>query len=108
MRDRYLTIPKNAVGKNDYDYGVENSENMEVYFLPEEEFEILITGGYFDKINAMCETMIDDYESSIIENNMLSKCSDILLAVSKNIPVFYKAISAARKYNNNTFVALDF
>ena len=49
MRDRFLTVPKNKQGEQEYDLGTEYSENIENYLLPNIEFEFLQTNGVFGK-----------------------------------------------------------
>ena len=77
MHIRFLTIPKNEEGIVEYDMGVESSNNLNVYYLPEEEFENLWVA--FNVINYHCGLLIDDYESEIIKGQDLEKCKEILL-----------------------------
>lgn len=49
MRKRYLTVIKNERGLEEDDCGVEESENIKVYELPENEFEELCKTGVFEK-----------------------------------------------------------
>lgn len=78
---------------------------MHVYNLPESEFIILSACGIFDEIDKICGTLIDDYESEIIKNN-LDECINIVFDEREKVQVFYKALVEAM--NANTFLALDF
>lgn len=104
MHIRFLTVPKNEEGIVEYDMGVESSDNLNVYYLPEEEFENLWVA--FNVINYHCELLIDDYESEIIKGQDLEKCKEILLEMKVKGPMFFQALDEAIRYN--TLLALDF
>lgn len=104
MRHRYLTVPYNAKGMNEYDSGVEESENLYTVELPENEFSALINP--FGLMNSECGLLIDDCESETIAVDHLTKCWDIIANVRNNIPVFAKALEMA--IDKKTMMALDF
>lgn len=106
MRKRFLTVPKNKQGEQEYDTGVEYSENIENYTLPETEFKFLQSSGIFQKISEKCELLIDDYESETIQGDDLKQVEQILEEVREKVPEFYKAIVSAIRYK--TMVGLDF
>ena len=89
MRKRYLTVPKNKNGENEYDSGIESSSNLKVFELPESEFETLMHSGIFRDVNIECGTLIDDYESEIITKDKVGKCLNIIGKHAKEVPVFY-------------------
>ena len=106
MRDRFLTVPKNKQGEQEYDLGTEHSENIENYLLPNIEFEFLQTNGVFGKINEECGILIDDYESETIRGDDLKQTEKIVSNVKLKVPEFYKAITLAISYN--TMIGMDF
>ena len=101
MRCRFLTVPVNRQGIDDYNYGME-SENILTFQLLEDEFEILFR-TVFPVINRRCGLLIDDYESEEISAQNIERCWDIIDAVDG---VFKDACSKAVLHR--TFVALDF
>ena len=103
MNIRYLTVPKNQPGMNEYDYGIEHTSNMIERVLGEEEFEALYNKYIFKRINDECGLMIDDYESEEISSDNLRKCIHFI----SEIPgVFYEMAKIALKYD--TVLYLDF
>lgn len=103
MRDRFLTVPINNDGINDYEYGVEGSDNLAEFTLSDEEFTKLYKSGLFSRINKRCGLMIDDYESETISADNLKKCIDLLQGWRGT---FRDACNMAMKHS--TFLALDF
>ncbi len=96
MRKRYLTVIKNERGLEEYDCGVEESENIKVYELPENEFEGLCKSGVFKKINNECNLMIDDYESELLSVDDLKKCEKYMINdVVKASKIFCTAVLIA-------------
>lgn len=104
MRHRYLTVPYNEKGIQEYNNGVEESENLYTVELPEDEFIALVKS--FGLINKECDLLIDDCESESINGDHLIKCQDIIANVKERIPVFAKALDMA--IDNKTLLALDF
>ena len=103
MRERYLTVPLNEKGKEEYDFGYDHKDNLKNIVLSEDEFNHLAQSGVFNHINDMCGLMIDDYESEIISSSDLKKCLDELNDYEGD---FLRASKLAIQYN--TFLALDF
>lgn len=108
MRVRYLTIPRNQKGLEEYNQGIEYSENLYVFELPEDEFDILYSSGVFGAINEECGLLIDDYESESIARKDFSKCISIIENVS-GLPepsVFREALKLASE--EGIMFAMDF
>lgn len=102
--DKWLTVPKNEKGIEEYDYGVDSSDNMFSVIIPPEEYHNLLVDGIFDAINENCETGIDDYESEIIP---LEQIENAISCVSNtSYPTFYNALQKAKEYQS--FLATDF
>ena len=102
MANKWLTIPKNEVGMEEYENGIEGSENIISFTIPENEFNAL--WDVFDSINEKYDLLIDDFESEIIPAEIIN---DVIELVSKEkFPTFYEALILAEKYNS--FLALDF
>ena len=110
-RKRYIRVPKNAEAMKDYDYGVQNNEQTEIFILDDNKYITLNKMGIFDEINKRCDIIIDDYEEEILEYKKIPAALDI---VDKFI-VHYKnedlvklkgMLSLANMYK--TFIAFDF
>ena len=108
MRTRYLTIPRNQKGLDEYNQGIEHSENLYTFELPEKEFDILYSSGIFEAINRECGLLIDDYESESIARKDFAKCISIFDSTSA-LPepsIFRKALILALE--EGIIFALDF
>ena len=100
--NKWITIPKNEMGEKEYEHGVEESENLISFTIPENEFATL--WDVFETINKNIRLLIDDFESEIIPAEMIH---DVITLVSKEkYPVFYDALITAQKYD--TYLAFDF
>lgn len=104
MKNRFLTVPLNRDGEKEYDQGIEESDNLKTYKLPEDEFKLLDSGGFFADLNNKFGLLIDDYESEVIPEKALNY-AEFLLEQEK-APVFNAAVAEAKR--NGTFVGLDF
>ncbi len=90
------------MGEKEYEHGVEESENLISFTIPENEFADL--WDVFETINDRFGLLIDDFESEIIPAEMIH---DVITLVSKEkYPVFYDALITAQKYD--TYLAFDF
>jgi hypothetical protein len=103
-RPRWLSVPINEKGIEEYDYGVEDTSNIKTFMLSEREFDVLYHQGIFDSINEECELFIDDYESEVISKENFETCDKII--GNANVPVFSEALELAKKYD--TLLGLDF
>ena len=101
-RCRFLTVPLNSQGINDYNYGRENSKDLITYELSEDEFELLYR-TVFPVINDRCALLIDDFESEEISAQNIICCLDTIMQVEG---VFKTACLKA--VEQGTFVCLDF
>ncbi|MCI6191105.1 MAG: hypothetical protein MSA89_12250 [Clostridium sp.] len=101
---RYISVPLNEKGIEDYNYGKEDSNNIKVFELSENEFDNLYNNGIFDKINFECNLLIDDYESEEISGSNLEMALNIVK--ENKCDTLVKALELAIKYN--TLVGLDF
>ncbi len=102
-RKRYLSVPINNQGIEEYDHGIEDTANIIETLLPENEFYELQTNGVFEQINKTCDLLIDDYESEIITAQNLINCKSIIQELTG---VFAEA--AHKAIEHGTFLALDF
>lgn len=102
-RVRYISVPLNKQGIEDYDCGKE-SNNVKVFEIKEAEYNNIYEAGVFDEINNKCDLLIDDYESEEIKGNNLEIALDILK--NNKCKVLIQALELAIK--NNTLVGLDF
>ena len=90
------------MGEKEYEHGVEESENLISFTIPENEFITL--WDVFETINDHFGLLIDEFESEIIPAEMIH---DVITLVSKEkYPVFYDALITAQKYD--TYLAFDF
>lgn len=103
-RIRYISVPLNEQGIEDYNYGKEESSNIKVFDLKEVEYNEIYKSGVFNEINNSCDLLIDDYESEEIKGNNL----EIALNISKKnkCDILIKALELA--IEKNTLVGLDF
>ena len=104
MHIRFLTIPYNQKGMEEYDCGIQESNCMCTLELPDDEFETLL--HCFETLNKEFGLLIDDYESEMIADDALIRCKEIIETVEKQVPVFNRAVKTALRYN--TVVFLDF
>ncbi len=100
--NKWITIPRNEMGEKEYEHGVEESENLISFTIPENEYITL--WDVFETINDRFGLLIDDFESEIIPAEMIHEV--ITLVSKEKYPVFYDALMQAQKYN--AFLALDF
>lgn len=100
---KYITVPKNDAGIYEYDHGIEGTENVEEFILPEDEFEILDRHKVFDIINEKCNLLIDIYESEKVSAEQFKK---IYREITPVKGIWVTAVDKAIKYNTCAF--LDF
>ena len=103
MRTRFLTVPVNKKGIEEYDYGIEHTSNLLESSINEDEFNLLSSSGIFSYINSECNLMIDDYESETITASDLQRCMNVL---AKYPGAFLTA--AKQAISHDTFLALGF
>ena len=72
------------MGEKEYEHGIEESENLISFTIPENEFAALWDA--FETINDRFDLLIDDFESEIIPTEVIH---DVITLVSKEkYPVF--------------------
>lgn len=103
---RFISVPLNDQGIEEYDQGVEDTKNIKVFELNEEEFKELYSSGIFDVINSKCNLLIDDYESEIIDKDNLELGQTILKDYKLESSKFDDALELA--IEKETLVGLDF
>ncbi len=100
----WITVPKNQKGYEEYDYGIQHTENMDEFKLSPDEYHNLYKAGVFRILeNTYKELYIDDFESSTITADQLKAVYDAINVVPG---VFIKAVDLAIRYG--TCVYLDF
>lgn len=110
-RQRYITVPLDKEAMNLYDMGEEEIENSLQWILTEEEFDTLNNADFFKQINNICNVIIDDYESEIIQGNDLKKAYKIICLFYEQTP---SSINEKLKtyiktaLDENTLIAFDF
>ena len=101
---RWVTVPKNEKGYEEYDLGIEHTENMDEFLLSPEEFDKLEKAGVFDILNKTFEGLcIDVYESETVTAEQLKAVYNEISTVDGD---FLKAVDLAIRYG--TCVFLDF
>lgn len=78
VRERFIRVPKDEKAMEDYDYGIQNKEQIEEMVLSEEQYKILNDIGIFDKINEKCDIIIDDYEEEVLELDKIPIALDVI------------------------------
>ena len=100
----WITVPKNQKGYEEYDFGIEHTENMDEFKLSPEEYHKLLKAGVFRILeNTYKELYIDDFESATITVEQLKAVYNAINVVEGD---FLKAVDLAIKYG--TCVYLDF
>lgn len=77
-RERFIRVPKNKKAMEDYDYGVQQKEQMEEMILSEQQYKVLEDMMVFDKINERCNTLIDDYEEEVLALEKIPLALEVL------------------------------
>lgn len=103
---RFISVPLNKKGIEEYYHGIEDTRNIKVFELNEDEFEELYSSGIFEEINSMCRLLIDDYESEILDKKNLELSQNILKNYNLEYSKFNNALELAIK--KDTLVGLDF
>lgn len=79
MTKRHLIfVPKNEEGIREYETGSEDSENFEVFDIPEEEFEKLWKHRVFDILNDRFDLLIDECEEETVTADQLKEAYDAI------------------------------
>ena len=100
----WITVPKNKKGYEEYDQGIEHTENMDEFRFSHEEYEKLNKNGVFRILeNTYKELYICEFESATITAEQLKAVYNAINVVDG---VFLQAVDLAIKYG--TCVYLDF
>lgn len=100
----HITIPKNKKGYEEYDFGIEHTENTERFDLTHEEYQRLFKAGVFRILEGEYPDLyIDHFESNTITADKLKA---VYNAINVIPGVFMTAVDTAIKYG--TCVYLDF
>ncbi|KHD37825.1 hypothetical protein NL50_06505 [Clostridium acetobutylicum] len=84
-RDRYIRVPKDTKAMEDYDYGVQEPEQMIEWILNDEEYTILSTLKIFDELNNQCDIIIDDFEEETISFDKLDIANNTINMILNKI-----------------------
>ncbi|MDF2804818.1 MAG: hypothetical protein K0S61_4723 [Anaerocolumna sp.] len=84
-RDRYIRVPKDNKAMEDYDYGVQEPEQMIEWLLNDEEYTILSTLKIFDELNNQCDIIIDDFEEETIAFDKLDIANNTINMILNKI-----------------------
>ncbi|AJA50068.1 hypothetical protein CPAST_c40390 [Clostridium pasteurianum DSM 525 = ATCC 6013] len=103
---RYISVPLNSLGAEEYNYGEEDSKNITVFELTKEEFDKIYSSGVFEEINDKCNLLIDDYESEEIKGDNLNTALSIAEKKELSCKKLIDALNLA--IDKNTFIGLDF
>lgn len=79
---KYITVAKDKEAMEALDYDPARPDQIWEYVVPDEEFTFLLTSGITDRINELCDSMIDDFEDEIISDQ---KCLRLILVYLKKI-----------------------
>jgi hypothetical protein len=66
MKKRFITAPKDSEAEKDLDLDEAKSEQLIEVILDDIDFKTLWENGFFESINTMVNSNIDDYESESI------------------------------------------
>jgi len=105
MKNRFLTVPLNEKGKEDYDFGVEGGENTYECIMPEEEFSALDYSGILDRVSEMYRLDISEYESEIVGVDAAETMLQLIDENKVNVPTAKRALEMA--IEKGTFIAFD-
>ena len=102
-KNMWITVPKNKKGCDEYDYGIQHTENMDEFRLSTEEYDKLYQSGVFRILeNTYKELYICVFESATITAEQLKVVYNAINVVAGD---FLRAVDLAIKYG--TCVYLD-
>lgn len=101
---KWITVPRNDEGINVCENGDDiQNDNIICAGISQERLDEIFETGIINKINMVCDLLIDDYESERIEGDNIEKCLEI---VNGEFDELEEALRQAKQYG--TFVDLDF
>lgn len=95
MGSRFLIVPLNEDGLEEYDYCVEDTVNVIKKELPLSEYNVLVNKGIFSRFNEKFTLNISDYECEEITSENLYKALEFVLPLADKLPVFVGALHLA-------------
>ena len=95
MNNRFLIVPLNEKGLEEYDYCVEDTVNIAEKELPLSEYNVLVNQGIFSKFNEKFTLNISDYECEEIISENLDKAFEFVLPFADKLPVFVSCLNLA-------------
>lgn len=104
MGKYYISIPRNIDGINDYNNMVDESENLELVKIPDDEFSRFYI-NFCDKLNEVCDSIIDEFESDTLNNEQLHRAEEILNDI-KIYPTIYECFIKALQYDTELYFDL--
>ena len=111
MRERFIRVPKDKQAMEDYDFGIQKSEQMEELVLSDEQYAILEQLKLFDQINDQCDIIIDDYEEEVLSLEKIPLALEVVNKMldettNKDLKKIKELLELALKYR--TIVGFDF
>ncbi|MBQ9008989.1 MAG: hypothetical protein IJ088_06625 [Clostridia bacterium] len=98
----YITVPINKEGYDEYDHGIEFSDNLIVYHMPYDEYKKLVRGRVFRVLETRyIDLYIVDGESAVITAERLIKVYDAINAIPG---VFLEAVDKAIELGTCVFI----
>ena len=95
MKNRYLLVPLNNKGMEEYNFCIEDTENILEADLPTSEYNLLVNNGIFSKFNETFVLNISEYECEEINTENLSKAFEIIKPIKNELPVFVNCLNVA-------------
>lgn len=84
MHHRYILVPKTPQAVHDYNFGEWNEEDLYLWELTNEQFDMLWNEGVFDFINDLFSSLIDDYEDEdIYYQNLKCRKDELISEIEK-------------------------
>ena len=95
MSKKCITVPKTKEAEQRLDLDKATSDELlEYYFETDQDFYNLYQSKFFDEINQLCDSMIDDFESDeLLDLDSKKKCLTYLEFKQKSVDTInYKII----------------
>lgn len=95
MKNKFLIVPLNKKGLEEYNYCLENTENIIEKDLPSSEYNVLVNQGVFDRFNERFVLNISNYECEEIYFEDLDEAFDLVLPFVDDLPIFVSCLKLA-------------
>lgn len=83
-REKYIRVPKDKKVMEDYDYGIQKEEQMEELILSQAQYDVLKGLGVFDRINDVCDIIIDEWEEEVLELDKIPLALEVVTRFSEH------------------------